>query len=596
MKIWFYIGSSPEYRPRIKYTVDLFFSIYGLKCEYLDSAKKDIKSLIARDDLLIVYDKKDRLEFFRGLAKDNFDLFYWVDLFSEIYEEQFPPPLKSLKNKETGEKIPVLFNLPVKEKNELYSIETKEDKTYSGITWQEDKKIETVFYSDLLASAFYFLSLREEVSSGKKDKHGRFKAEFSIRDEENLMDFPLVNGYFKIIFDLVQKRFSKKNLPLMRKSFWPGGVPLAVVLTHDVDILDKWLGYAFFRGFQLLIKGRIRDFFLLLGKVFASIFKKKNPAQSFSLLMQMEKELNFGSTFFFLAGKPNLKSLLNTDVTYDITSERNRAVLKEIKSDLHEVGLHGSYGSFSDDKKMKEEKNLLESSLGNSINGIRQHFLRFAYPRTWHIQEDLGFLYDCTLGYPDASGFRAGLAFPFYPYDDFSDKSVKILEVNTNIMDQTYVKYKKQDLLKMKEEIFEILDRVERYGGLVNLLWHTSVVDEFAFFGFMKAYQEILDYLQRKKAFAGSGRKVASWWQRRENLVELSSSIPNKKIYEWEYMSGDFLDNASLELYLADADKYHIRAENVEIRTEMKKDFVLIELSGLKPGQKFKISLQKKDE
>ncbi len=596
MKIWFYTGSSPEYRPKIKYTVDLFFSIYGLKCEHLDSAKEDIRSLIANDDLLMVYDKKDRLKFFRELAEDNFDLFYLVDLFPEIYEDQISPSFKNLKNKDTGEKIPVLFNLQVGEKDELYSIETKEGKIYSGITWQEDGKIQAVFYADLVASAFYFLSLREEVSSGKKDKHGRFRAEFSFRKEGNQIDFPLVNGYFKIIFDLVQKRFSKRNLPLMRKSFWPGGAPLAVVLTHDVDVLDKWLGYAFFRGFQLLIKGRIKDFFLLLGKVFTSILKKRNPAHSFSLLIQMEKELNFGSTFFFLAGKPNLKSLLNTDVTYDITSEGNSTILKEIKSDLHEVGLHGSYGSFSDEKKMKEEKSLLENSLGDSINGIRQHFLRFAYPRTWHIQENLGFLYDCTLGYPDASGFRAGLAFPFYPYDDFTDKSVKILGMNTNIMDQTYVKYKKQDLLKMKEEIFEILDRVEQYVGLVNLLWHTNVVDEFAFFGFMRTYQEILGYLKHKKAFVGSGRKIACWWQKRENLVELSSSAPDKKIYEWEYRSGDFLDNASLELYFTDADKYHIRTENVEIRTEMKKNFILVELSGLKPSQKFKIFLQRKDE
>lgn len=596
MKIWFYIGSSPEYQPKIKYTVDLFFSIYGLKCEYMDSGKTDIKSLIAKDDLLMVYDKIERLEFFRELAKDNFDLFYLIDLFAEIYSGQFPPSFKNLKNKETGEKTPILFDLPVTDKNELCSTETKDNKTYSGITWREDKNIEAVFYGDLVASSFYFLTLQEEIRSDKKDKHGRFKALFSFRKEKNLIDFPLVNSYFKLILDLIQKRFSKRNLPLMRKSFWPGGVPLAVVLTHDVDILDKWLGYALFRGVQLLIKGRVRDFFLLLGKMLTSILKKKNPALSFAFLRQIEKGLNFGSTFFFLAGKPKFKSMLKSDITYDITRERNKAILKNIKSDLHEVGLHGSYESFSDDQKVKEEKNLLESSLGDSINGIRQHFLRFAYPQTWHIQENLGFLYDCSLGYPDASGFKSGLAFPFYPYDDSTDKIVKVLQLNTNVMDQTYVKYKKQNLMNMKQEIYEILTRVEQSGGLVNLLWHTSVVDEFAFFGFMRAYQEILNYLKHKKAFVSSGKRIAIWWRKRENLILLSSLISEKNVFEWEYMSGDLLDKATLELYFTDADKYHIRAENIDIKAGMKKDFVLVELSGLKPNQKFKISLHKKDE
>jgi peptidoglycan/xylan/chitin deacetylase (PgdA/CDA1 family) len=597
MRIWLYIGSPIKYKPKIKYTLELFFSIYGLKCLQLDSLEDNSKSIIAKDDLLIVYDKWDNLAFFKELSRNGFDLFFLVDLFSQVFEAQTPPAFKKLKKMDSGEVSPVLFNFPALGENNLYSIETEEKKIYSGITWKdEEKNLEAIFYADLIASSYFLISFQEEIRSGKKDRYGRFKAEYSFRKAKNLIDYPLVNSYFKIIFDLIRRRFLRRDLPLIRKSFWPGGATLAVVLTHDVDIMERWMGYAVFRAFQLLKARKIGSFFLWLKKIWGSIRENKNPAHSFDFLIEKERELNFGSTFFFLAGKPSLRSFLEMDITYDITKKANKTLLKKIDTELHEVGLHGSYHSFSDQDRMKEEKKLLVGIRGNFLTGIRQHFLRFNLPQTWYLQKNLNFLYDCSFGYPDASGFRSGLGFPFYPYDDSRDEPIGVLELSTNIMDQTYVKYKNQDLLKMKKEILEILDQVEECGGLVTLLWHTNVVDEFAFFGFMDTYQEVLRYLKEKKAFVGSGKKIAFWWQKREELVQLGGSTSEKKTFFWAYESKDFIDNLTLELHFTDLDLCRVWAEDVKIKTEMKKDLGLIELFELKPNQRFKIFLQKKDE
>jgi len=597
MKIWFYIGSSPRYRPKIKYIFDLFFSIYGLRCFYLHSLEKDTVSVIAKEDLLIAYDKFDNLTFLREFSQDKFDLFFLVDLFHKIFEAGPKPSLCRLKAKGSEDEIPILFNYPVERKNELYYVETEDGKTASGITWNFEKDtLEAVFYADLFASSFYFVSFQEELQSDKKDKHKRFKAEFSFRKDKSLIDSPLVNLYFKVFFGLLRKRFFRRKLPLLRKSFWPGATPLAVVLTHDVDIMDKWVMYALYRAFQLLSKGGIGSFFGVLRNIWECILIRKNPAHSFDFLIEKEKELNFGSSFFFLAGKPTLRSFLNQDVTYDISNQQNKAILKRILLDSHEVGLHGSYNSAFEKEKMREGKKLLESFYEDPLMGIRQHFLRFNLPQTWYLQRDLDFSYDCSLGYPDASGFRSGLAFPFYPYDDYGDKVIEVLELNTNIMDQTYVKYKQQNLERMKEEIIKILEDTEKCGGLVTLIWHTNVVDQLGFLGFMETYQRILEYLCQRRFFVGSGKKIADWWVRRGNLVQLNSSTSKRNDYFWEYESRSFMDNITLELSFPFAGRYRVWAEKVKIKTKEKKDFVLIELYNLKPNQRFKIFLQRKDE
>jgi hypothetical protein len=243
---------------------------------------------------------------------------------------------------------------------------------------------------------------------------------------------------------------------------------------------------------------------------------------------------------------------------------------------------------------MGKEKNILEEVSGKIVTGIRQHYLRFNFPQTLYLQESLNFSYDCSLGYPDASGFRSGLGFPFYPYDDSTEKVIKVLELNTTIMDQTYVKYKKHDLSQMKKEIIEILTKVEECGGMVNLLWHTNTVDEFAFFGFMNLYDEILKYLKQRKALVSSAEKIARYWQKRERLVQINSLKLEDKNYLWEFEPEDTLEKATLEIDIPRAGSYKIRAENVQSTIEISEDRVLIGLSGLKPGQKFKIYLQRK--
>jgi len=162
-------------------------------------------------------------------------------------------------------------------------------------------------------------------------------------------------------------------------------------------------------------------------------------------------------------------------------------------------------------------------------------------------------------------------------------------------MDQTYVKYQDKSLQNMEKNILKILDTTEDCGGHVTLIWHTNVLDQFGFFGFMDVYQRILEYIHRKRFFVGSGEAIAGWWIKRGNLILRSSFCSGDKNFFWEYVSKSHIEKIILELNYTSMDHYRIRGEGVEFKIEKRKDSVLIQLYDLKPEQSFKIFLQKKD-
>ena len=93
-----------------------------------------------------------------------------------------------------------------------------------------------------------------------------------------------------------------------------------------------------------------------------------------------------------------------------------RDLLFELNSHGWEVGLHGSFHSFLDTEKLRNEKAALEQALKSPVIGGRQHNLNLKIPETWLNQEKAGLFYDTTLGYNDCLGFRWGISFPFRPY------------------------------------------------------------------------------------------------------------------------------------------------------------------------------------
>jgi len=153
--------------------------------------------------------------------------------------------------------------------------------------------------------------------SGKRDKHGRFLYSFS-----NYKDIlrPIVSEY------LVSKGFHVE---------WPENHKFAACLTHDVDIIYPSWKYTFFTATKFALKlNPKRSLERLVSK--ARKNNTLNPYWNFRKIIELEREYNAKSSFYFKATSRDLVGWI-----YDIENLRDEL---GYTVDLGcEVGLHGGY-------------------------------------------------------------------------------------------------------------------------------------------------------------------------------------------------------------------------------------------------------------
>jgi hypothetical protein len=115
-------------------------------------------------------------------------------------------------------------------------------------TNDQNPKIE--IFGDIFLSAFYFLSLWQEYSSEKRDRHNRFCGIDSIQNKLGLLTIPIVNQYFIFLKDILISYFDFNDLHIKHykeKDF-------AIGISHDIDYIRKWtLGIIYREVIKLFI-------------------------------------------------------------------------------------------------------------------------------------------------------------------------------------------------------------------------------------------------------------------------------------------------------------------------------------------------------
>jgi hypothetical protein len=138
-----------------------------------------------------------------------------------------------------------------------------------------------------------------------------------------------------------------------------------------------------------------------------------------------------------------------------------------------------------------------------------------------------GFEYDATFCYADMIGFRNGMCHPFRPFNLNTNKEIDLLEIPLNIMDETMgEKYMRLDTARAFEATKYLIDTVEKYRGVLTILWHnTHLLDEKTSQVMMfdkdmnkKFYEKILDYSCKKNAWITSGEEIWKQWTRNKPL------------------------------------------------------------------------------
>lgn len=360
-----------------------------------------------------------------------------------------------------------------------------DDVPYDAEAWEQVERGELP--DDDLAAGFFHLA-RVEERHGPRDEHGRFRAEWSLLDP---IDPPLER---------------------LRKQLGIGDRSFTVALTHDVDNPWRWTRVGA-RGSAARLKRAV------LGARFGPAFREAtalaaapvhrvrgtDPNWRFDQIVAEERRRGaHGSTFFVLADHHDPHDGPSPE-TYDELRPQLVDTLREIGA---EIGLHGTYAAADDPARLADEKARLEA-LAGPVAGHRYHYLR-GDPHRNIVR--LPFRYDTTLGFPDALGFRAGIARPFHPWDFERDAPADVLEIPLAAMDATLAedRYLGLSAKRAAPRLDALLDWAAANGGAFAILWHPDRFDPLSSGGWDRLYSRVLDGVQARGGTCVSAGELSS--------------------------------------------------------------------------------------
>ena len=361
-----------------------------------------------------------------------------------------------------------------------------DDVPYNAHAWEQVDSGRLPVDDDVAAGFFHLA--RVEERDGPHDEHGRFRAEWSSLDP---LDPPLER--------------LRRRLGVQDDGF-------AVALTHDVDTPWRWTRVGL-RGAAARLKRNvvhvraapaIRE---AIGLAAAPVHRVRgtDPNWRFRQIAAQERRAGAsGSTFFVMTGHHDPHDGAAPE-RYDELRPRLVETLRDADA---EIGLHGSYTAADDHARLAAEKGRLERLVG-PIAGHRYHYLRGDPHRNL---ARLPFRYDTTLGFPDAVGFRAGIARPFHPWDFERDAPADILEIPLAVMDATLAeeRYLGLSAKRAEPQLTALLDWAATKGGAFAILWHPDRFDPLTSGGWDRLYSRVLEGVRERGGSCMSAGELSS--------------------------------------------------------------------------------------
>lgn len=256
---------------------------------------------------------------------------------------------------------------------------------------------------DIFAATFYLLSRYEEYLPHVKDALGRFPATESLAAANDFLQLPVIDLWVakvKVVFS----------------SYYPEIVmPTLASTTNLVVTVPQAFAYrkvGFIRtigGFaQDTVKLRLRSVFNRLRVILGL---RKDPYDVFTWLVNVQKQITYPFTVLFELGDQTGDT---TNIKYDKSTFRS---LIKMVGDYCNVGLLSSVTAANSPITLKKEKGRLESIVNRPLRISQFSNHQFTIPKSYRSLLEEEVVEDCSMGYPDRIGFRAGTCIPFLFYD-----------------------------------------------------------------------------------------------------------------------------------------------------------------------------------
>ena len=332
---------------------------------------------------------------------------------------------------------------------------------------------------DIFSATFYFISRYEEYLPFKADVHGRFSAEESFAYKNHFLEVPVVDYYIIMLKQLLQQQYPTLRLKQLQFEFIP---------TYDIDSAYAHKNKGFVRNMGSLFLSLSKGNFSTMKNLLQVVFNlKPDPFDTYDMLHQWHKEFRLKPIYFFLVGDYD-----SFDKNISIHISEFKTLIKSV-ADEAKVGIHPSYASNANTKKLTNEIKRLSGVLNRDIKLSRQHFLKLRFPETYNNLLANDITDDYTMGYSSQPGFRASYSRSFLFYNLETETKTNLRIHPFAFMDATFQYYHEITPRQSLTFIQPIIERLKEVNGTcISLSHNASFFDQKHWIGWKEAYETIL--------------------------------------------------------------------------------------------------------
>ena len=335
----------------------------------------------------------------------------------------------------------------------------------------------------------------------------------------------------EIHIDMLRKWILRAGIPLIEIPPVPARYRFIACLTHDVDffgIRNHRFDHTMYGFIYRALFGSLIGFSrgLISGKILVKNWKAalslplvylgimKDFMIQFDRYIELEQGLS--STYFFVpwkntsgqkgSGRAPKKRATKYDIT-DVVPE-----IKKLVACGSEVALHG-IDAWHDSERGRAELERISQVIGDSRIGVRMHWLYFSENSSKALDQ-AGFVYDSTIGYNDAVGYRSGTSQVFR-----LPGTSHIVELPLIVMDTAMFYPQRMNLREPQafQLCNEFINDLRTYGGVLTVNWHErSLAPERNWDDF---YIKLLHILKLENVWFATAMQVVNWFKKKRSIT-----------------------------------------------------------------------------
>lgn len=340
----------------------------------------------------------------------------------------------------------------------------------------QDNRDGVIFLNDIVFSSFWMLIGHQE-NSYHQDRYGNYNLRNTFYLKNALNTKPIVSIYANTIKKYllqnksalgIEESISLPYIDKLKKA--------AIVLSHDVDYPEmiKWI-----ECFRIIGKRKLHSLKFLL-----PIIKGSCNFWKFSEWVEFEKSIPAKSAFYFMGRQGSLLEyfLGKPDSFYDIKTKKFDNLFCLLRDEGFEIGMHASFNAYKSKDAFFAEKTNVEKASNSIVYGNRHHYWHLNPQNnqdTLKIHEKVGLLYDSSLHFEFYPGFRRGICHPFYPYDTYERREIKVLQLPVAWMDNQFVSHIQKNKIKDSTSwARNIMDKILMNNGILVLDYHVRGMND----------------------------------------------------------------------------------------------------------------------